>query len=191
MDERKTRAIGRMAKFAELYIRLGNATQAAIEAGYSAHSASAQGSRLLRTRKVQTLIEARFIDRKAHAQETYANFIELAQTAMEHVRELKKMCAPSDDLARGIEAASRHLERLARVEGLMLPPVEKNEKEVTLQRLIASIEKYTTAIPNASGTGDIQRIETVIEVMPSPAPQPPTNGTHQNGNGGNGAGSHA
>lgn len=169
-----------MARFAELYIRIGNATQAAIQAGYSVKAAAQQGCRLLRTAKVQALIAAQGIDRRIHAEETYRNMIEIATTSMEHVRELKRMAAPSEDLARATEIAGRQLERLARVEGLLLPPVnDKHERENTLQSLVAAIDKYTTAIPN----GIAQR---VIETTITPAPPGPMNGNGEV----NGAGNH-
>ena len=45
--------------FCEAFLLSGNATQSAIEAGYSAHSAHSQGSRLLRQAKVKRYLEVR------------------------------------------------------------------------------------------------------------------------------------
>lgn len=43
-------------KFAEYYVECGNATQSAIQAGYSKDTASSQGSRLLNNVKIKKLI---------------------------------------------------------------------------------------------------------------------------------------
>jgi phage terminase small subunit len=46
-------------KFVDAYIKLGNKTQAAIEAGYSEKTAEVQGSKLLRNAKVLAYYEER------------------------------------------------------------------------------------------------------------------------------------
>ena len=46
-------------KFADFYIKLGNATQAALDAGYSKRTAYSQGQRLLKNVEVKRYIEQR------------------------------------------------------------------------------------------------------------------------------------
>lgn len=138
---------GKMRRFAEIYGRIGNGTQAAIQAGYAKSAAAKTSSRLLRHPGVQELIVAKNIQRDVHAEETYRQMIELGDVAMEHVREIKrrlyepkeseKACSP-EELTEAIDAASRHLERLAKAEGLYLPGVEGGGNTTfNLQVLIA------------------------------------------------------
>jgi len=73
----------RQARFAELYVLYGNATQAAIEAGYSKKTAYSQGQRLLKNVEIQKAIankqafiadeaENLAIDRQKEAMEIYS-----------------------------------------------------------------------------------------------------------------------
>jgi phage terminase small subunit len=54
-------------KFAEQYVATSNATQAALEAGYSEKTAASQGSRLLKNAKVLDRIKELQADRNARA----------------------------------------------------------------------------------------------------------------------------
>jgi len=127
MTERKRR-------FARAYIRLANATKAALEAGYSEKTSHSQGHRLLRDFDIQRMIDASRINRGAHAEVTYSNLINLAQVALRHVQDcftkrpihdpegklLGEFAAANDEKARAIAAAAKTLEVLAKVEGLFV-----------------------------------------------------------------------
>ena len=53
----RRRFTDRQLKFMRAYVVSGNATQAAIEAGYSSKSAHVQGSRMLRDVKVKEMVD--------------------------------------------------------------------------------------------------------------------------------------
>lgn len=57
LKELRARLNIKQQKFAEAYVKSGNATQSAIEAGYSARSAEMTGSRMIRNDKVSAYIE--------------------------------------------------------------------------------------------------------------------------------------
>lgn len=62
----------RQRKFAAAYARLGNATQAAIEAGYSAKTAGQAGERLLKKAEIQAKLKNLFEPAQAEAIATAA-----------------------------------------------------------------------------------------------------------------------
>jgi hypothetical protein len=74
-------------KFIAAYIRSGNATQSAIEAGYSPKSARVQGSRLLTYPEVRAAIEAGKAKAQAEAGITAVEVLrELATLALSNIR---------------------------------------------------------------------------------------------------------
>ena len=74
----------RQQRFIEAYLRTGNATQAAIEAGYSAKTAYSQGHRLLKKAEIVAEIQHRrkeesrkaFMSKKDYVSKTYKNYLE-------------------------------------------------------------------------------------------------------------------
>lgn len=131
----------RMA-FADAYIRLANATKAAIEAGYSAHSACVTGSKLLRHPKVQELIQSKFIRRDVHAEQTYRNFILLADGALKEAAEMLGWSHPEtrhpdpEVRARALEVAGKAAYRLGKVEGLF---IERIEAHVSVEHVLQGL----------------------------------------------------
>ena len=127
--------------FAEAYLRLCNATQAAKEAGYTDKNAANTGSRLLRDPQVRQLIVGNRIDRIAHGEITYRNLMTVAGVALE---ELKESRLPQDEIIEGqvvkiknharlnraIHAATEALVQLGKCEGIFTP-VGSDERKAT------------------------------------------------------------
>jgi hypothetical protein len=57
------------SRFVEAYVAVGNAKQAAIDAGYSSRTAAAAGSRLLKRDRVRVAVEARHTALRTRAEE--------------------------------------------------------------------------------------------------------------------------
>jgi len=68
--------------FVEHYLRCWNRTQAAIDAGYSAHSARKQGSRLSTNVDIQAAIQERLAELKMSADEVLARLAAHARSSM-------------------------------------------------------------------------------------------------------------
>ena len=116
MTERKRR-------FAEAYIKLANATRAAIEAGYSVRGASVAGCRLLSDVSVLALIESKRIKREVHADVTYGNLITTANVAMEELKNARDSKEP-ERLRGALREATRCLVVVGKAEGLFIERVE-------------------------------------------------------------------
>lgn len=169
--------------FAELYARYANATRAAKEAGYSEKGAAVQGSRMLRNPKVQRLIEMHRIDRGIHAEQTYRNLITVSNAALKILSDVMARPLGHDEDERvrmaAVETAGRQLERLARCEGLMLPPAEGQgigAGKKSLQEILQAMHNFglmkradAPALPAPAAP-----VPTVV--IDVPAPQPGGNG---------------
>ena len=109
--------------FAEGYSQHGNATQAALDAGYAPVGAASQGSALLRNPKVRTFIEAALKDS--------APII----TRDVIVRELwgNHLTHRTDNP----QASNRALELLAKLGGMM---VERSEMTVTVEQAMSAMD---------------------------------------------------
>lgn len=140
----------RYDKFAEVYAQTGNGTKAAIAAGYSPKTATVQASQLLRRPRIQALVLARNVKREIHAEETYRNLIDVGRAAMGiMIQALQDPAASRKDKRDAIDCAGRQLERIARVEGLLVAvdPADKAggvEKHfhLTLQQLCQTFEQH-------------------------------------------------
>ena len=132
-------------RFAAAYAQHGNATKAAIEAGYSEGGASSQGCALLRIPKVRAAIEANLKDsapiitRDVLARELWRTY----QTC--HPREAEIPVIAKGQIVGyklGIigdaSASNRALELLAKIGGMM---VEKSEVTVTVEQAAGVIER--------------------------------------------------
>ena len=114
-------------RFCEEYVVDLNATQAAIRAGYSANTAEAQGSRLLRNVKVQAYV----------AQLQEATSKRLAFDAEYVVRGLMRE-AEDMELGSGSSRVSA-LEKLGKHLGMFTDKVEQKSENVTrIERVIIS-----------------------------------------------------
>lgn len=147
----------RQRKFAVAFARMANATKAAIEAGYSSSSASQTGCELIRNPAVQVLIESYRIRRDIHADVTYANLINLADSSLKMLQEaLNDVNLEFREKMMAYENARRCNETLAQVEGLTtkLPEKKSDETKLTLQSLAQKLRQPVAL----------------------PSPQPPTHG---------------
>ena len=117
----------RRLRFAEAYAKSGNATKAAIEAGYKPHSAHVTGYRLLRKAEVQEIIDSKLIKRDVHAEQTYRDLILVAAVALEELKNAREAVRGKEDvtrLHRSTENARKCLETLGKAEGLFIQRVE-------------------------------------------------------------------
>lgn len=167
------------ARFAELYSRYANGTKAATEAGYAPKYAAKAASRLLRDPRVQTLLRATGIDRDIHANETYKNLITVANASLKLLADtLQDRTLEAREKALVIETAGRQLERLARCEGLMLPPATgETGRGTNLQMIVQFLNTKAEDLTRAPVK--------LIDVLPAPAAHPveppPANGAGGNG----------
>jgi phage terminase small subunit len=154
----------RKRRFAVAFMRLGNATRAAVEAGYSEKRANVTGYELVRDRYVLEYIEANRIRREVHGDVTYGNLINLTNAALANVRDALTPGAGVEwqDKARSIEAARRCLETLAKVEGLMVERVEIDQRVThTLQDLVQKAREWKK-LP-----GDVPSTPDAVAALPS------------------------
>lgn len=142
MTERQSKLV----LFARIYSECGNATKAAIEAGYSPRTGAQQGSRLLRNAKVQRLIGGYRISRDVHGEQTYRNLLHVAEEAMALVKAtLEREDADIREKLAAIECAGRQLERLGKAEGLFMERVvDEKPPPITLQMLAQMFSKPQT-----------------------------------------------
>lgn len=113
----------RKRRFADAYIRLANATRAAIEAGYSSkgNSAASNGCRLLNDVDVLTYIDARRVKRDVHADVTYGHLVTTANVAMEELKNARDAIPKDPERLRGaLREAVRCLVALGKAEGLFI-----------------------------------------------------------------------
>lgn len=137
-------------KFAAAYAVHGNGTKAAIEAGFAPKSAAVTASKLIRRAKIQDLIRARDVNRSVHAQETYRNLIDLGRAAMAQLG--KTWGDASSSLAERVkilDAAGRALERLGRVEGLLLPEPAGGDGRTLVLNLQQLVQIFNTNYADA------------------------------------------
>lgn len=139
----------RQRRFAIAYVRLANATKAAIEAGYSPKSAHVTGHDLVRHPGVVSLIQSMQVRRDVHADVTYSNLINLAESSLKILQEaLNDVNLEFREKMMAYENARRCNETLAQVEGLTvkLPERRSDEARLTLQSLAQKL-KVPVAIP--------------------------------------------
>jgi hypothetical protein len=125
-------------RFAEEYLVDMNATQAAIRAGYSAHTAKQQGSRLLTKADVQAAIQTAQAEHREHTAVTIESLTEKLRAAYDQA-------ASNGQAAAMVQAAMG----LAKLHGLLVDKVEQTTKaadmtpaelEAELARVRAELE---------------------------------------------------
>jgi phage terminase small subunit len=131
----------RKRRFVTAYMKLANANKAAIEAGYSERTARTQGPRLLRDVDVQELIQAQRIRKDVHADLTYQKLIQISDLAVANASQVwQDPNATRSQRQSAIECAGKQLERLARVEGILVPAPIMNVGELNVQNNRATVE---------------------------------------------------
>lgn len=136
----------RKKRFVDSYLVHGNASKAARDAGYSPTSAGKRGSLLLRDPYVRDMILESQVDRKAHANQTYQEIIELKDKALEQIQALMAIKDKVNPrvISLALETAGKQLERLAKIEGLFQLPVEKHDDrmEQTLMDIARRVQEW-------------------------------------------------
>jgi len=114
----------RQARFVEQYLISGNATQAAIDAGYSEKTAYSQGHRLLKNVEIQKAIAEK---RAVMAKQTENRLVERVRTSQRILEEARK----AGDLRTALSAN----DQLIKLGGFYAP-----EKKITLNKEITADE---------------------------------------------------
>jgi phage terminase small subunit len=104
----------RQSRFLQEYIQIGNATKAAINAGYSAHTAQEQGCKLLKHPIISKQLEAY---KAQYTRESIANATELQERLTTIIRSDNEK---TPDKTRAIEL-------LAKLQGLMIERSETTQ----------------------------------------------------------------
>lgn len=144
----------RQQKFVDAYARLGNATQAAKDAGYSEHTAHVQGHDLLKNPKIRAALEQALKDtaptltREIIQRELWKNHLACQPQLLEVPVIVKgKVAAMRMAIVGDTAASNRALELLARMGGMM---VERAKVEVVMthdlvEQSIADLEAQLAA----------------------------------------------
>jgi hypothetical protein len=138
------------------------ASRAAIEAGYSRKSAYVIAHKLIRNPQIRQALEGRRIIKTVHAEKTYENLVTVANAALKVLADA--MTAPAVNFPgrserlrmAAIDCAGRALERVARCEGLMLPPEAGSQdgRPHTLQQIVQVINNYAMVLKGGNGNGN-------------------------------------
>ena len=155
-------AVDRRARFAQEYVKDLNITQAAIRAGYSAKTASAQGSRLLKDVRVRADIDARLAKLAKSNEITVERTLkEIARIAYGDTRKLfnedgslRKLSELDDDAAALI--ASIETDEIRAGEGREVigytRKVKRWDKVKALDQCMAYLGMHKTANPAEGGS---------------------------------------
>lgn len=124
-------------RFVEEYTgtNLGNATQAAIEAGYSEKTASQLGYQLLQHPSVSEAVERRLDERAMEANEVIARLADMGRADMEDFVELKSGSEWELDLEKAQELGLLHLVKEISYDSNGLPKIKLHDAKDALKQL--------------------------------------------------------
>lgn len=138
--------------FVEAYLRCWNATQAALEAGYSRKTARQQGSRLLTNVDVRAAVDARMAELKVGADEALLRLADHARGTMrDFVMVNPENGEPAIDFRAASQANKLHLVKRFKVKKKRGDDWSETEVEVELydaQRALELLGKHHGLFPN-------------------------------------------
>ena len=131
----------RKRRFVDVHMKIGNASRAAREAGYSENASNRAGCRLLTDMDVLALIESKRVKRSVHADVTYQNLIAISNVALEEVQKARESAEP-DRIRAAIECARRALETVGKAECLFVERVEHvgGDKPIQFEVSLAGLQ---------------------------------------------------
>lgn len=160
----------RQNRFCEEYLIDLNATQAAIRAGYSEHTAYAIGAENLRKPKIRSriasLMEKRSEKTLVHADFVINNLVEVSQRCLQKVPVMefdpieKKMVQRKDEEGRDVwmfdsSGANKALELLGKHLKMFTDKIEQKNEHSHLLTGKAIIEVVSTGVPLANKESDV------------------------------------
>ena len=133
-----------MRRFAILFSKLGNASKAARECGYSERSAGIIGQRLSHDPRIQAYVRSQQVDRSIQAQITYEHICTVVSLALKHLVDCMKGGGDNQDRAMALAACMKALDLKGRADGIFIQKsinLNANASPETLTAIVQAAER--------------------------------------------------